>query len=78
MTYTQDCDNLIVDIEKYFQDAMKPIDEKIEHWDKEFKLWESDVTKYTDMLAEIPEGLENDEFVKAFPGYQEYKDTWKE
>ena len=68
----------MVDIENHFQDAMKPIDAKIDHWEKEFKLWETDVTKYTDMLAEIPEGLDTAAFLKAFPGYEEYNDTWQE
>lgn len=76
--FDKDCDALVTDIENYFQEAMKPIDDKIEHWEKEFKVWETDVTKYTDALGEIPEGLDQDSFLKAFPGYSDYQDTWKE
>lgn len=75
---SQDCENLVTDIEANFNEAMKPIDAKIDHWEKEFQVWETDVTKYTDMLGEIPEGLDTDSFLKAFPGYQEYQDTWQE
>lgn len=74
----QDCNNLVTDIEAHFNEAMKPIDAKIDHWEKEFKVWETDVTKYTDMLGDIPEGLDTDDFLKAFPGYEAYQDTWKE
>lgn len=68
----------MTDIENHFNEAMKPIDAKIDHWEKEFKVWETDVTKYTDMLGEIPEGLDQEAFLKAFPGYQDYQDTWQE
>ena len=74
--FDKDCEALVTDIESNFQAAMKPIDDKIDHWEKEFKVWETDPVKYTDMLGEIPEGLDQDEFLKAFPGYSDYQDTW--
>ncbi|EWM27153.1 hypothetical protein Naga_100010g45 [Nannochloropsis gaditana] len=76
--FDADCDALVSDIEEHFQAAMKPIDDKIDHWEKEFKTWETDPVKYTDMLGDIPEGLDQDAFLKAFPGYSEYQDTWSD
>lgn len=74
--FDKDCDALVTDIESHFANAMKPIDDKIDHWEKEFKVWETDPVKYTDMLGEIPEGLDQEAFLKSFPGYTDYADTW--
>jgi len=74
--FDKDCDALVTDIESHFANAMNPIDEKIDHWEKEFKVWETDPVKYTDMLGEIPEGLDQESFLKSFPGYADYADTW--
>lgn len=74
----QDLDNLVADVEKRFNDVSKPIDDKIAHWEEEFKLWESDPIKYTDMLAEIPEGLEGNALVQAFPGYKAFEDKFND
>ena len=76
--FNTDCDALVTDIEGKFAEAMKPIDDKIDHWEKEFKVWETDPVKYTDMLGEIPEGLDQTDFLKAFPGYSDYQDTWSD
>jgi hypothetical protein len=68
----------VKEIEGKYDENMAPIDAKIDHWEKEFKKWESDVTKYTDALADIPEGLEGEAFLSAFPGYEPYNDTWED